>query len=376
MDKFLLGLLTGSGAFVALGVCIYMYPEKFQKWAAMLLTLVGFLTVRFKRQQIKYDIQSGLNAFVKRLAQDSHIEDVGVKIKWAGKEGDDDTEWRDGEVVLILKDRGQHNRNFVHAAYLFVSTSLLKDVKTHLSKKQATAIDLFTTGKILEEENPPALDYFVGDIANPLMDDEKIKGLVEEFEDIDKAGFYVNILLQELHFLGTKVVFNQRKSDVYEEVGRLIEFLKRFATREVGDDTVPEEFIGHFLRTSIKIVSTVQVREAGKTHGPSDRVCRAFEKGIENVYVVGPHFHDGREFIDAVCEAVKVKAPHLAVVRSKTFKGVTTREGSTRHTSTYMVQLQNSTGRKFINKDVHKSIEEYRQEVVALEAGEEPASTG
>lgn len=376
MGEFLVGLLTGSGIIVALVVYVYMHPEKLEKWVAMILDAVGFVTDRFYRKQVKYDIQSGINSFVKRLAQDSHIENVGVKIKWAGgKDQTDDVHWKDGEVVLVMKDRGQRNRNFVHAAYLFVSTSLLKNVKTHLSKKQSTAIDLFTTGKILEEENPPALDYFVSDIASPLLEDEKIKGFVEQFEDVDRAGYYVNILLQELHYLGTKVVFNQRKNDVYEEVARLITFLRQFAMREVGDDSIPEEFIGHFLRTSIKIVSTAPVREAGKTHGPSERICRAFEKGIENVYVVGPHFNNGREFIDMVCEAVKTKAPHLAVVRNRTFKGAITLDGESKQTSTYMVQLQNRSGRKFIDKDVYQSIEEYRQEVAGLKAdGEaEPA---
>jgi hypothetical protein len=375
MSEFLVGVLTSSGVFVALGVYIYMHPEKLEKWAAVVLRGVGFLSGRFNRQQIKYDIQGSINSFVKRLAQDSHVEDVGIKIRWTGQDRSDEVHWKDGEVVLVMKDRGQRNRNFVHAAYLFASTSLLKNVKTHLSKKQSTAIDLFTTGKILEEENPPALDYFVSDIANPLLEDEKVKGFVEQFEDIDKSGYYVNILLQELHYLGTKVIFNQRKSEVYEEVGRLITFLRQFAMREIGDDTVPEEFIGHFLRTSIKIVSTAPVRQAGKTSGPAQRVCRAFEKGIENVYVIGPHFDDGKEFIDMVCDAVKIKAPHLAIVRNRTFKGATTHEGHTTETSTYMVQIQNRTGRKFIGtKDAYKEIEEYRQEITEMGAEEaEPA---
>ncbi|MEK7153346.1 MAG: hypothetical protein AAB834_05330 [Patescibacteria group bacterium] len=373
MGDFLIGVLASSGVFVVLGIYVYMNPEKLEKWVAMGLNLVGFVTDRFYRKQIKYDIQSSINSFVKRLAQDSHIENVGVKVKWAGgKDQADDVRWKDGEVVLVMKDRGQRNRNFVHAAYLFASTSLLKNVKTHLSKKQSTAIDLFTTGKILEEESPPALDYFVSDIANPLLEDDKIKGFVEQFEDIDKAGYYVNILLQELHYLGTKVVFNQRRGEVYDEVGRLIAFLRQFAMREVGDDTIPEEFIGHFLRTSIKIVSTAQVRESGRTHGPSERICRAFEKGIENVYVVGPHFDNGREFIDMVCEAVKVKAPHVAVVRNRTFKGAITLDGETKRTSTYMAQIQNRSGRKFIDtKDAYKTIEEYRQEVASLNTDEE-----
>lgn len=369
MSEALISALAGTGlvgAFIAGGIFVYMHPGKAEKWGALILRLFSFVGLKFKRQAIKYDIQGSINSFVSRLARESELgeEAKGVKIKWAGKAEDDEVRWKDGEVVLVLKDRGQHNRNLIHAAYLFVSTSLLKDVKTHLSQKQSTAIDIFTTGKILEEENRPALNYFGRDIANPLLEDEKVKIFVEQFEDIDKSGFYMNILLQELHYLGGKVVFNARKADVHEEVAHLFTFLQQFAMREVGDDTVGDEFTGKFLRASIKIVSRAHVREAGRTHIPLERICRAFEKGIENVYVVGPHFDNGKEFIDTVCEAVRGRAPHLVIVRNRAFKGAITRDGQTVPAKTYMVQIQNQHSNKFLGSaDIHKAIEEYRSEV-------------
>lgn len=360
----LISILGTAGIFIFLIIYFVMNPDKFDKWVAIVLRFVDFLGFKIKRQQIKKDIQGSINSYAKRLARDSNINTPGVKIKWAGRFEDDDVRWKDGEVVLVLKDRSHRMRNFVHAAYLFTSTTLLRHVKTHLSKKQATAIDLFTTGKIVEEENPPALDYYNKDIANPLLLDEKIKESVEKFEDIDKSGFYTHILLQELNYLGSKVVFSSRKGEVYEEVSSLINFLQNFATREVGDKSITEEFVGKFLRSSIKIVATQYVRERDDAQGPSDRIRAAFDRGIENVYVIGPH-EDGKDFIKKVCSVVTMKNSKVLIVCSKTFKGVTTKKGRTTPTITYMIQLQNRKYRKFIEpKDVQKQIEEYKMELL------------
>ena len=374
MNTIIIGIISalgGIGITIAFFLFVFSNPDKAEKWLALVLRALAFIGIRFKRQLIKRDIQSSLNSYVARLSEDTEIQEVGVKIQWTGRGKDEDIQWKDGEVVLVMRDKGHRNRNFVHAAYLFTSTSLLKNIKVHLSKKQSVSLDVFTTGKILEEENPAALQYFASDIANTLLKDEKVQALVEQFTDIDKSGFYTHVLLQELQYLGGKVIFSKQKSAVYEEVGKLIEFLQNFATREVGDDSIPETFVGTFLKSSIKIVSTAPVRALGRTDGPADRVCRAFEKGIENVYVIGPH-QDGKLFIDSVCETVKVKRDDVELVKSRRFKGVVTIEGVPIVTDTYLVQLQSIGKRKLLDsRDINNDIDQYREEFQRLDPVED-----
>jgi len=355
--------VTGFGVATTIGIVLYLNPEKFDQWLAMFLRLLNFVGFKFKRQLVKRDIQASINQFVKNLSETSDIEAVGAKIKWAGRDGDDEVSWNNNEVVLVMRDKGQQQRNFVHAAYLFTSTTLLKNVKKHLSKKQAQSLDLFTTGKIIEEYDQIALDYFVKDIFDPLLQDEKISDMIEAFKDLDTSGFYTNVLLRELSHLGHKVIFVKDRTAVYEEVHNLIEFLRKFSLREVGDMTTSDEFVGRFLRCSIKIVSMASTREKDNTASPSERVCRAFEKGIENVYVIGPH-PDGKEFIEKVCGIVMVRHGHVQALKKKQFKGATTKHGQSIAADTYLVHLHNPKQRKLINtKDTFDAISEFAQEL-------------
>ena len=364
MFQFLLG---SSSTLIIILFFVYFFfrnPDKFEKWVALFYSALGYFIKKYRRKQIKYDIQANINDYVAKLSRETSLKESMVEIKWAGKDEDDEVSWENDSVVLILRDRGQRNKNFVHAAYFFTSTSLLRNTKLYLSPKQSTSIDIFTTGKIIEESNSAAISYYNQEIANPLMQDSKIKELVEEFQDIDKSGYYSHVLLQELEYLSSKIVLNVDKKQVFQEVAMLIQFLHNFATREVGDDSVAEEFVGKFLRCSIKIVSTSYVRHSGKTQGPANRVVHAFKKGIENIYIIGPYKDGGREFIDSVCAHPAITEMNIGRVRTRSFTGLIRRFGKSKQTLTYLVQLQKSTGHKFIDdSDIYDQIEEYKREI-------------
>ncbi len=354
-------IVSSLGTTAIILTLIYLNPEKFEKWMAILTEKLSDWGLTPEKHATKRNIQAGLNSYIARMSNEVDIDSRKVKLNWTAKADKEETRTsRDGEVVLVLRDRGRRQQNFAHAAYLFTSTVLLRNVKTHISKKQSQALDLFTTSQIIESESVEALGYFNADIANPLLKDEKIRDMVEDFDDINSAGFYLNILLQELEHLGTKVVFSKRKSDVHEEVRHLISFLHNFALREVGDDSTPDEFNGRFLKTSIKIVSTKIVRYLGRPQGPAKRINDAFAKGIENVYVLGPLNNQGKQFIEQVCGLVLNENDNLKIKRKKAFKGVLSVRGESSRTDSYMIQLRIKQRLEFGSAgELHKSIDKF-----------------
>jgi|GEM_PF-1502760 len=371
----IISAISGFGACFVLAVILYLNPEKFDAWLAKLLRLLSFIGINFKRQLVKHEIQGAINSYVKTLSDHADIDAVGAKIKWAGRDGDDEVRWDNDKVVLVMRDKGQQQRNYVHAAYLFTSTTLLKNVKKHLSKRQGQSLDLYTTGKIIEEHDQAAFDYFVTDIFEPLLQDEKINDMVEAFRDIDTSGYYTNVLLRELSYLGHKVIFSRDRTAVYEEVHNLIDFLRTFALREVGDMTTSDEFVGKFLRCSIKIVAMASTRERGNTAAPSDRICRAFSKGIENVYVIGPH-PEGKDFMVRVCGIVMTRLDHIQALKKKAFKGTTTKGGHSKIADTYLIHLHNPKHQNLLTnvQNTHAEIEEFANELLSEDATEaEPA---
>jgi hypothetical protein len=355
MSEELVKYLSSFGAGVLIPGIIVVYlvihPDDVQKWSALIYGWLASINRRFKYRATQSDIQSKLNSFVSNLADDVDMDVAKVRVKWTAREEDEDVQLEDNEVVIVMRDHGYKNKNFVHAAYFYISTTLLRHAKRHLSQKQGEAIDIYTTKNLIEKSNKPALEIFMRDYFQPLMEDERINKLVGQFVVLDKAGFYTHILLQELTYLGSKTFLSKKDAQVREEVANLIKYLETFAEREVGDDSMSEEFVGKYLHCAIKIVSTRPVRIANRVSVPVRRITRAFESGIENVYVIGPMGDGGEDFIKDACVSVMDEMEGLEIVREGEFSGMTKTRGEERPTSAYMVHIRNPASSRYLIED-------------------------
>lgn len=333
------------------GLVVYLIltnPDKSKRWAAIFCDLFSFIFKKLKYNATQYSIESKINDFVDRLSKSSDVEPTKVKIKWAGRNEEEKCYFEEDQVVLVMRDREYRNKNFVHAAYFFTSSTLLWRTKRHISQKQSQAIDIYTTKKIIENEDSSSLRIFMQEYFQPLLEDVQIRELVDKFIEIDQSGFYTNILITELTYLGQKTLMDARTQDIIIEVKNLIQFLYRFATREVGDESTLDIFIGKYCRCSIKIVSTAIVRYLDRAEGPTKRIKGAFSTGVENVYVIGPDADGGRKFISKVCQAVIDDNCDCVIVNKKKFPGSVIKNKKRSPTTTYFVHIHNHQAVKYI----------------------------
>lgn len=340
----------GSGSlFTALIIyLIFTNPDTVKKWLALFYDFLSIFYKNFKYKATKFSIESKINGFVENLSTDSDVEPTKVKIKWTARDEDERCLIEENEVILVMRDKEHKNRNFVHAAYFFTSNMLLWRTKRHISKKQSQAIDIYTTKKILENEDRSSLRIFMESYFQPLLEDSKIKELIKKFIEIDKSGFYTSILITELTYLGQKTLLDSRDNDVILEVKGLIEFLYNFATREQGDDSTQDVFIGKYSRCSIKIVSTHFLREQEKISSPVKRIKDTLAKGVENLYTIGPYGDGGKEFIDKVCESViKSNDKYTNVSQKKILSSIIV-SGRRKPKDSYFVHLQNPSAINYI----------------------------
>ena len=349
MGVFLTVLITffgTSGLFIFVVFYVYTHPEKLDKWIGMGASLLAKCSRKYDEVATKHEIQGKLNSFAKDLSEVSDLKPTKLKVRWT--ESQDEIQLEEGEVVLVLRDRGYRNRNFVHASYLYTSTMLLRELKHHISQKQAASLDIFTTQKIIRKENKDAMHIFMKDIFNPLIKDKKIKDLIEQFVEIDKSGYYSQILLKELNYLGSKGFLTVPRETIIKEVRDLISFLHQFAKREVGDDSINDTFVGLYMKCSIKIVSTQMVRLLDKVQTPITRILKSFDKGIENVYVIGPAHEEASTFIEKVCEGVCEQRDTVERVETKTMAGQITKNQTKQAVDTYYVHLRDLSSTEHI----------------------------
>jgi len=263
MEEFFTGvlkpLLIGLPPVAVLLIILLFFPEKIEKWSALLwklLSLTGRICGFAKKRYIKHDLQGRVNDFVRRLRKASPgCFNDKLELEWVDSDIKRAAFLADGRVVLRLRSNDPHDHNFVHGSYLYISKCLLRKTKQYLSSPQKVAIDLFASSKLIKEEKPAVIEYFLNEYLHPLTSDpvSKQAKLIDDFAVIDRAGYFFPLFIQELEYIGDKVFGRKRDQMIVNEVYNLIDFLKPLSERRIGDET-DLDFNGNYCKFAIVIV--------------------------------------------------------------------------------------------------------------------------
>lgn len=335
---------------LVIGAFIYQRPDEAKKWGAILGSWVTYFYEKFDYYTIKWETEGRLNIFVKSLETNIIRTFPTVRLQWATTDAREDVLWEEGKAILIMRDRKHKGRNFVHAAYLFTSKTLLQNTSFHISKKQKSSLELFATKRILENVYRGLVIQFMSDYFTPrVQSDNDLKGLIAKYVAIERIGAFFPILVQEIHCLGNKVFLEEtRKDEAIAEVKDLLDFLVEFSDRRVGDTTVPNTFVGKFTRCAIRIVASKAVRERGEIDGYKNDLTDLVKRSLENIYVIGSDQHDNRKFVDTVINALLEEETRLQVRQTYRFRGKIKVEDRWKNTDTYLVHLHNPDAEEYL----------------------------
>ena len=244
---------------IILACLLLFFPEKIEKWSAILwkiLSKIGFIFKGAHKKYVKHDLQGRINDFVRRLGKEMpDLANEKIEVQWIDPKSSRSSFLSNGKIVLRLRRDDSEYQNIVHGSYLFVSKALLKHSKRYLSPSQKEAVDLFVCSRIIKEEKPAIVGIFLDEYLHPKTKDKrsKIAKYVDAFSIIDSGKFFFPILIQELEFLGNKVFGKRRDDLIIKDVNRLIEFLKPIAVRQVGQE-MDLNFEGEYCRFGLVII--------------------------------------------------------------------------------------------------------------------------
>lgn len=291
---------------------ILFHPEKIEKWSALLWRLISFLEKNvggiFKgahKKYIKHDLQGRINDFVKKLKEHAPgISFEKIKIEWIDPNQNRKSFISDGKVVIRLRRDDPQDHNFIHTAYLFVSTCLLKKSKRYLTHPQGEALDLFVCTKLIEKEKPHIISFFLDEYFHPRTDKPKSKValFIDDFESIDRGGLFFPLFLQELEFLGDKIFGRRRDDQIGLEVNGLINFLKPIVNRTIGDHT-DLDFNGQYCKFAIVIIGKPSKLIISIQPYISFIQSHLVVNGIESIYLLCRE--DNHDKVDSICNYFK-----------------------------------------------------------------------
>lgn len=326
------------------GLFIYylLNPEKFEKLIAILSKFLKFISNKFDRTYIKYDLQGKINDYLKKVSKKvKHIDIKKIKVEWVDLSAQTEKEYmQDGEMIIRLKKGDHQNENIVKVSMAFISFAFLKKAKSYIAKYQRESMDLFACYDLLKEEKSEILDQFVQDFMKDKMDNEKIADFFQKYTDIDDVGIFYPVLVQELTFLGEKVFAKKRDAqNIHKEVTNLVNFLYRYANRKLREDNM-SDFSGEYCKFGIRIIgrSLVINRDGERVYANH---LRKISGNNETMYLIGNKEH--KKFMKKVFKNC-MSDINYSLIQEETYKAtIKDPEGEPIEVKNYMMTIRNNS---------------------------------
>lgn len=316
-------------------------PEKFEKLVALITKFAAFISNKFDRTYIKYDLQGKINDYLKTVSKKvKHIDIRKINVNWIDVKSQNPENYvKDGELIIRLHKSENQNKNIVNASIAFISYAFLKKAKSYVAKYQRESLDLYACYDLLRQEKSEILDQFVQNFMKEKMDNEKIAGLFEIYHDIDKAGIFYPILVQELTFLGEKVFAQKRDANkIYDEVKQLIFYLNKYANRKLREDSI-SDFNGQYCKFAIRIIGK-QYKVSNLGEQTYIKNIEKINHGTETIYLIGNS--ENKKFMKSVFEKCKDRIGY-SMLTDETYSAVIKdTEGEDYKVKNYLMILRNN----------------------------------
>lgn len=326
---------------VGLFVYYLKNPEKFEKLVALCAKFINYITHKFDKTYIKYDLQGKINSYVKRVSKKvKHLNVNKVSIQWIDTENITPESYiKDGGLILRLHKSDNQNKNIVNASMAFISNAFLKKAKSYIAKYQRESLDIYACYDLLKGEKSEILDQFVQDFMKEKMDNDKIAELFEKYDDINKAGIFYPILVQELTFLGEKVFNRKRDANViYEEVKQLIYYLNNYANRKFKEDII-NDFTGSYCKFAIRIIGK-QYKVSAQGEKVYINNISKINSGNETLYLIGNI--ENKKFIKNIFNKCKDKIDYSILTEESYSAIIKDGEGNDYNVNNYLLILRSN----------------------------------
>jgi hypothetical protein len=337
-----LTLGTGAGLVIILIFLAWIAnnPSNAERIAYWVSSTARWVSKRAEDNAVKTDVTHRINDFAVRLQSELYgYTPPGLELKIVHDPESPQAFVEAGKLVVRLRPRVGRDMNFLTVASLFVAHTTFPMVKVRLRDNQRRGLDLTLTQNIVERERPDLTPTFVREWVNPAISrDPSLENLIEQLDRVDKGGFFLPVLCQELHFLEERRLGAASSERLRKDVQAFVAYLHAIARRRVGDE-IPMQHLGPFIRIRIQIVSQRAKREAsGGDPGPWLRfaVDAARTLQLDRVYFLGDSGDENRRLIAAVAGGFCRKVDWLLLSQRTYRREIFPTKGESREVESFM----------------------------------------
>jgi len=306
MDELLKELLTygliPTFLFIVV-ILIVAVPERAEKLKALILSPFYKIFKLFSKGYISSKVSSSVNYFIKNSIIPNLIDqtEYNIKVKWV-KESEDPIFSNEGTLILRLREDNDQAKNILNAAQFTFPKIICPLMRHNMNYTCRKSIDLTMLKKLSIKIGRHGKLIYKKYFEEPeTCSDEKIGELITKLVELDKHGFFIPILLNELTLIGEDLFANSDIKDYSHEVEGFIEFLLTIAQRGISENIKLNYINPPFKVGSILLAKSYKVELEGL--GPYLKRLRIkLAKGCESIYFIA--FPNAFEFFDEVMNAV------------------------------------------------------------------------
>ncbi len=267
---------------------IIKHPEVVDHWSELYYKYVGIWEKDRSRKIVSSELSYRITNLAKELNKQSDgIIPFGLRIRWTNTD-EISSSVQDDNVILVLKESSNSDKNIVDSILMFTSQALLPKGRNSINKELLGLLDIYSVKKMLFSGNySSAYNYFIKNVLDEKISKNEIeKEKIMGIQKADEKGFYARVLLEELKLFSEKYFRTSEEDKHIQETLEYFNFIFSIATRKPGDDTTRLLFLGETIK--IGIVFVAKRDTVNSYYGLDSYIHRTkvdFEKGATKVYI-------------------------------------------------------------------------------------------
>ena len=202
------------------------------------------------------------------------------------------------DVIVIMDYHKNNARNFLNAIDQYLSKALLPTIRQDVPLNVLVAAELLMKEKIIREKRPDAWEIFTKEmLAEPTASNGGLVPALARFRKLDAKGYFDNIFLSELVFVGSRLQ-GMDSSQKTVEINAFLSFLEG-----IENENVPLDYHGDVFCVQIILVAKLSTKAIGGTTAYLKRAQIASREKTDSIYVSG--WERNMKFVDEVVEEIE-----------------------------------------------------------------------
>lgn len=277
----------GWGLVVFILILIFLYPEKADKWRAIIFRFCTWAGPSWRKRQLKAAIQSNINSFSRSTDKEVRgIMPYNMKLEYVKDLDRAELLAEKNLVIVRIRDRREDDKNLVHAMLTFCPSGLLSQARPYLDDSLSDAIDYTVTRKLLNKlKHYSALAYLYKEVIEPeVQEDPNLNKICRIFDHLDEQGLFSRVILREFRDFGARIESRYPEAVHKEEARQFVDYMDVIATRMPGEEC-DTQFQGNYISMGFVWVGKSKKIASAGTIPYIQAVQWKKDMGIERVYI-------------------------------------------------------------------------------------------